>query len=543
MGAGPSKHRPYPFPVPIVNSNGMQTTTWSSVRTKKGKEKAHPELYQQYSNGYPTAAYPSHGFQYYPQVQSGYPQMSGYYPVAMVPMQQPLVMPQAYVPVAAFQNAAGQPPVPVIHPAEQVRMLEPSNNQGPVMPNVTGRRDPVVPPPPVITNVQPQRDTAFPPPPIINDSYYSSHPQPTARMPEPHVGNRATPGPVIPGMTGRPGDPVVPAPPDLTDAQRAANSSSRPRFTDFYQPADHPISMPEPYLSDVPFRPPTVPPIRMATRQNPLPSPPRDIWDTTPYRQVLQELPKDITLSFNVEHMEEMEDMLAQPGGPISRLGKLFGSSSKRKGKSRQGLFRTFSTSGGDSESGGHHHRSNTVTSFVIPPTAVMPDRVNPYTGSGAPPQAMPVPDRGPPVKFDHTGELSGFVNHSQHRVMYKNKMYPTAMHLLEAMKFTEHPKLQERIRKCTDVGDMYPLSASFQDHVRPDWGQVFLRTMEDVLYIKFKQHPSLRTLLLRTGLADIVYADANDAYWGHGPSGDGANELGKALIRVRDRLRAEGER
>lgn len=115
-------------------------------------------------------------------------------------------------------------------------------------------------------------------------------------------------------------------------------------------------------------------------------------------------------------------------------------------------------------------------------------------------------------------------------------------MHLLEAMKFTEHPNLQERIRKCADVGDMYPLSASFQDHVRPDWGQVFLKTMEDVLYIKFKQHPSLRTLLLRTGLADVVYADANDSYWGHGPLGEGANELGKALMRVRDKLRAEGE-
>ncbi|KAG1801949.1 uncharacterized protein BJ212DRAFT_1398266 [Suillus subaureus] len=332
-------------------------------------------------------------------------------------------------------------------------------------------------------------------------------------------------------------------PPVMPDAQRAANSSSRPRFTDFYQPADHPISMPEPYLSDVPFRPPTVPPIRMAMRRNPLPSPPRDIWNTTPYRQVLQELPKDITLSLNVEHMEEMENMLAQPAGPISRLGNLFGSSSKRKGKSRKGLFRAFSTSGSDSESGGRHHRSNTVTSFVIPPTAAVPHGINAYTGSGAPLQGMPAPDRGPPVKFDHTGELSGFVNHSQHRVLYKNKMYPTAMHLLEAMKFTEHPNLQERIRTCTDVGDMYPLSASFQDHVRPDWGQVFLKIMEEVLHIKFKQHPSLRTLLLRTGLADLVYADANDTYWGHGPSGDGANELGKALMRVRDRLRAEGDR
>ena len=63
---------------------------------------------------------------------------------------------------------------------------------------------------------------------------------------------------------------------------------------------------------------------------------------------------------------------------------------------------------------------------------------------------------------------------------------------------------------------------------------------MEEVLYLKFKQHPTLRTLLLNTGLSDIVYADHNP-YWGEGPSGAGSNELGKALMRVRDRLLAEG--
>ena len=60
---------------------------------------------------------------------------------------------------------------------------------------------------------------------------------------------------------------------------------------------------------------------------------------------------------------------------------------------------------------------------------------------------------------------------------------------------------------------------------------------MEDVLYLKFKQHPILRTLLLRAGLVDIVYADDN-TYWGDGPLGEGANELGNALVRLRERLR-----
>jgi predicted NAD-dependent protein-ADP-ribosyltransferase YbiA (DUF1768 family) len=62
---------------------------------------------------------------------------------------------------------------------------------------------------------------------------------------------------------------------------------------------------------------------------------------------------------------------------------------------------------------------------------------------------------------------------------------------------------------------------------------------MEEVLYLKFKQHPDLRSLLMGTGVADLIYAEANDTFWGEGALGQGANELGKALMRVRVRLRA----
>lgn len=64
---------------------------------------------------------------------------------------------------------------------------------------------------------------------------------------------------------------------------------------------------------------------------------------------------------------------------------------------------------------------------------------------------------------------------------------------------------------------------------------------MEDVLYAKFKQHPDLRGLLMNTGVADIIYSDLQDDYWGDGTFGHGLNHLGKALVQVRQRLRAEG--
>jgi hypothetical protein len=87
------------------------------------------------------------------------------------------------------------------------------------------------------------------------------------------------------------------------------------------------------------------------------------------------------------------------------------------------------------------------------------------------------------PVRFDHTGPgpLVGFMNHSPHRVLYGGKTYPSALHLHEAMKFIDHrADLAERIRSVPRAHEVYPLSASFQKHVRSDWSGVFLAKVID---------------------------------------------------------------
>ena len=63
---------------------------------------------------------------------------------------------------------------------------------------------------------------------------------------------------------------------------------------------------------------------------------------------------------------------------------------------------------------------------------------------------------------------------------------------------------------------------------------------MEDVLYLKFTQHRSLRDALFSTGFLELVFNDFDD-FLGEGTSGQGRNELGKTLMRIRDRLRQEG--
>jgi predicted NAD-dependent protein-ADP-ribosyltransferase YbiA (DUF1768 family) len=63
---------------------------------------------------------------------------------------------------------------------------------------------------------------------------------------------------------------------------------------------------------------------------------------------------------------------------------------------------------------------------------------------------------------------------------------------------------------------------------------------MDEVLYLKFSQHADLRALLLSTNPAELVYVEPTDPFWGDG-AGIGMNQLGRSLMRVRERLRVEG--
>ena len=80
-------------------------------------------------------------------------------------------------------------------------------------------------------------------------------------------------------------------------------------------------------------------------------------------------------------------------------------------------------------------------------------------------------------VRFNHQSAYAGFMNHSAHRVLFRNQTYLSAAHLHEAFKYLEHrPDLAENIRNCRDVKEVYPLSARYQRFQRPDWAQVFLQ-------------------------------------------------------------------
>jgi predicted NAD-dependent protein-ADP-ribosyltransferase YbiA (DUF1768 family) len=92
---------------------------------------------------------------------------------------------------------------------------------------------------------------------------------------------------------------------------------------------------------------------------------------------------------------------------------------------------------------------------------------------------SLPIPPRPtdpPTIKFDQVGSYTQFMNHSPHRVVWKGRPYPTALHLHEALRFLDYrPDIAEQIRRCGSVHEVYPLTAKYVDQQRPDWGEQFL--------------------------------------------------------------------
>jgi len=79
---------------------------------------------------------------------------------------------------------------------------------------------------------------------------------------------------------------------------------------------------------------------------------------------------------------------------------------------------------------------------------------------------------------------------------------------------------------------------------LRPDWQEVKVDLMEEIVYAKFSQNEQLKQMLLATKEAVLKEGNTwNDVFWGVSlKTGRGENNLGKILMRVREKLRRESE-
>ncbi|KAF8628730.1 hypothetical protein AX15_003745 [Amanita polypyramis BW_CC] len=287
--------------------------------------------------------------------------------------------------------------------------------------------------------------------------------------------------------------------------------------------------MPEP----IPLLPTYTRPLRPPNR---LPEPPK-IFDRTPFKRLV-DLPTSVAPFVNTT-TTAIE--MINPDAGIAGIG----ANGAQKKKSR--LFRGLSFRGSRRADSTSRPGNGTLVPVarVVPVVISNPaggGALNSGTGTGAGTTTTTSTSQ-PPVRFSHNGPFSGFLISAPHPVTYQGKVYPTALHLYEARKYLDaSPEAAEIFTQC-GVSEIMSHSGRFRQtgKERPDWSVVFLQVMEEVIYLKMVQHEWLRRLLLDTGSAPLVFGEGTDSYWGEGPMGDGANELGKALVRIRDKLKANG--
>lgn len=138
------------------------------------------------------------------------------------------------------------------------------------------------------------------------------------------------------------------------------------------------------------------------------------------------------------------------------------------------------------------------------------------------------------------TGEFRFLSNFWPIEVEFEGMMFPTVEHAYQAAK-TLSQEERELIKAAPTPGNAKRLGRTLT--MRRDWEEVKVNIMEALLEQKFSKEP-LRGMLLRTFPATLTEGNHwHDNFWGQCicigcANQQGRNELGKALMRVRAKLR-----
>lgn len=133
------------------------------------------------------------------------------------------------------------------------------------------------------------------------------------------------------------------------------------------------------------------------------------------------------------------------------------------------------------------------------------------------------------------------FSNFSAHAVLFENKLYPTAEHAYQAAKFIDE-QIKEKIRNAKSPSEAKKLSNIIykeKKNKRPP--EVKLNLMYNIVKEKVLQHDDVRETLIGTENNELVEDSQDDNFWGSGKEGNGQNQMGKILMKIRKEVQISG--
>ena len=99
---------------------------------------------------------------------------------------------------------------------------------------------------------------------------------------------------------------------------------------------------------------------------------------------------------------------------------------------------------------------------------------------------------------------------------------------------------IRHAILTAPSAHEAFKIAERNKAHRRPDWDDVKLEIMLNILREKVAQHEYVRRKLLATGDRCLIENSWRDDFWGWGPNRDGKNMLGTLWMRVRAELREQ---
>lgn len=100
--------------------------------------------------------------------------------------------------------------------------------------------------------------------------------------------------------------------------------------------------------------------------------------------------------------------------------------------------------------------------------------------------------------------------------------------------------RIADKVRYAASAHEAFKVAQENKAHQRPDWDQVKVDVMRQILRAKATQHEYVRRKLLATGERELVENSWRDDFWGWGEKRDGRNMLGKLWMEIRSELRQQ---
>ncbi len=193
----------------------------------------------------------------------------------------------------------------------------------------------------------------------------------------------------------------------------------------------------------------------------------------------------------------------------------------------------------------------------VCDPQAVA-DNIRRYCNAwpGAAPAAQPLTEAPAELRGLDTASRVRFYEHdfyvlsnfSAFTLYWRGLRFDTSEAAYHFEKFTDSDgamadvaAIRHAILKAPSAHEAFKIAERNKAHRRPDWDDVKVGIMLDILRAKAQQHEYVRRKLLDTGIRELVEDSWRDDFWGWGPNRDGKNMLGRLWMQVRAELRAAG--